>query len=94
MEKIPWLLLSSNTDGEDTMVITEPENLGGEQGKTGDANSRNTLEYKMLVIEGGNPEKLEGKEIDSNSSSSEEEDDLVGNKSINHIQNVFVVLSQ
>ena len=59
-------------------VITEPENVDGEQGKTDDSNSRKT----MSVSEGGNTEQLE-EDNDTNSNSSKEEGDLVGNKSGN-----------
>ena len=69
---------SSNTDEEDAMVITEPENVDGEQGKTGDSNSRNT----MSVSEGGNTEQLE-EDNDTDSNSSKEKGDVVGNKSGN-----------
>ena len=66
---------SSNTDEEDAMVITEPENVDGEQGKMGDSNT-------MSVSIGGNTEQLE-EDNDTDSNSSEEEGDLVGNKSEN-----------
>ena len=84
---------SSNSDEEYKQATTKQENPEEEQSEMGDSESSTSDKEDGLVIdddenseveesEGGNTEQLEG-DSDTDSNSSEEEGDVVGNKSGN-----------